>query len=158
MLLSLFAISANALDVQSWKTPEGAKVLFVETKGLPILDIRLNFDAASSRDGDKPGLALMTNNLIGTATKNKDEEQIIQDFESIGANLSVNSLKDMSMVSLRTLTRLRYCERRFTILKKWSPSQFLSINILLEIRGKHIRHLRQINSHQVRLPIKNLID
>ncbi|NBQ34473.1 MAG: insulinase family protein [Gammaproteobacteria bacterium] len=105
LLFSLFAISANALDIQSWKTPEGAKVLFVETKGLPMLDIRLNFDAASSRDGDKPGVALMTNNLIGTATKNKDEEQIIQDFESIGANLSVNSLKDMSMVSLRTLTR-----------------------------------------------------
>ena len=105
LLFSLFAISASALDIQSWKTPEGAKVLFVETKGLPMLDIRLNFDAASSRDGDKPGVALMTNNLIGTATKNKDEEQIIQDFESIGANLSVNSLKDMSMVSLRTLTR-----------------------------------------------------
>ena len=105
LLFSVFAISANALDIQSWKTPEGAKVLFVETKGLPMLDIRLNFDAASSRDGDKPGVALMTNNLIGTATKNKDEEQIIQDFESIGANLSVNSLKDMSMVSLRTLTR-----------------------------------------------------
>src|SRR6056300_1392544 len=105
LLFSLFAISASALDIQSWKTPEGAKVLFVETKGLPMLDIRLNFDAASSRDGDKPGVALMTNNLIGTATKNKDEEQIIQDFESIGDNLSVNSLKDMSMVSLRTLTR-----------------------------------------------------
>ena len=78
LLLSLFTLSASALDIQSWQTPEGAKVLFVETKGLPMLDIRLNFDAASSRDGDKPGVALMTNNLIGTATKNKMKSRLFK--------------------------------------------------------------------------------
>ena len=103
ILLSNFAV-AN-IDIQSWKTPEGAKVLFVETKGLPMLDVQLNFDAASSRDGDKFGLATLTNSLIGTATKYRNEEQIIQAFESIGAEFSTSSLKDMSIVSMRSLTR-----------------------------------------------------
>ncbi|EEZ79752.1 MAG: Zn-dependent peptidase [uncultured Candidatus Thioglobus sp.] len=93
------------LDIQYWTTPEGAKVFFAQTKGLPILDVALNFDAAASRDGDQFGLASLTNGLLGTATQYHNEEQIINAFESVGAQFSTSSLKDMSIVSLRTLTR-----------------------------------------------------
>ncbi len=86
-------------------TPEGAKVLFVQTKGLPILDISLNFDAASGKEGEKYGLASLTNSLLGSATQYRNEEQIINAFESLGAQFSGYSLKDMSIVSLRTLSR-----------------------------------------------------
>lgn len=86
-------------------TPEGAKVLFVQTKGLPILDISLNFDAASGKEGEKYGLASLTNSLLGSATQYRNEEQIINTFESLGAQFSGYSLKDMSIVSLRTLSR-----------------------------------------------------
>lgn len=106
VLLMLLVSSAQAkLDIQHWTTPEGAKVFFTETKGLPMLDIQLNFDAASSRDGDQFGLASLTSTLFGTATKYHNEEQIINAFESVGAQFSNSSLKDMSIVSLRTLTR-----------------------------------------------------
>jgi zinc protease len=98
--------SAQAkLDIQHWATPEGAEVFFAQTKGLPILDIQLNFDAAASRDGDQFGLASLTSSLLGTATKYHNEEQIINAFESVGSQFSTSSLKDMSIVSLRTLTR-----------------------------------------------------
>ena len=86
-------------------TPEGAKVLFVQTKGLSILDISLNFDAASGKEGEKYGLASLTNSLLGSATQYRNEEQIINAFESLGAQFSGYSLKDMSIVSLRTLSR-----------------------------------------------------
>jgi len=106
ILLLLFMSSAQAkLDIQYWATPEGAEVFFAQTKGLPILDIQLNFDAAASRDGDQFGLASLTSSLLGTATKYHNEEQIINAFESVGSQFSTSSLKDMSIVSLRTLTR-----------------------------------------------------
>ena len=106
VLLLLLMSSAQAkLDIQHWTTPEGAKVFFAQTKGLPILDIQLNFDAAASRDGDQFGLASLTSSLLGTATQYHNEEQIINTFESVGAQFSNSSLKDMSIVSLRTLTR-----------------------------------------------------
>jgi zinc protease len=105
-LLLLFVSSAQAnLDIKYWKTPEGAKVFFAQTKGLPMLDIQLNFDAAASRDGDQFGLASLTSALLGTATQYHNEEQIINAFEAVGAQFSNSSLKDMSIVSLRTLTR-----------------------------------------------------
>lgn len=105
LLLLLFSGNIYAkLTIQHWVTPEGAKVLFVKTQGLPMLDIALNFDAASSRDGDQYGLATLTNSLLGTATQHHSEEQIINTFESLGAQFSQYSLKDMSIVSLRTLS------------------------------------------------------
>jgi len=106
ILFLLLLTNAQAkLDIQHWTTPEGAKVFFAQTKGLPILDVALNFDAAASRDGDQFGLASLTNGLLGTATQYHNEEQIINAFESVGAQFSTSSLKDMSIVSLRTLTR-----------------------------------------------------
>jgi zinc protease len=50
VLFLLLVSSVHArLNIQHWMTPEGAKVLFVQTKGLPILDISLNFDAATAQ-------------------------------------------------------------------------------------------------------------
>ena len=97
--------NVQALDIQQWQTPTGAKVLFVQTSGLPMLDIQLNFDAASARDGEQLGVANITNQLIATATQYQDEAQILAAFEAVGAQFSRHSLKDMAMVSLRTLTK-----------------------------------------------------
>ncbi len=105
LLLFLFVSSTQALDIMQWTTPEGAKVLFAQTQGLPMLDIQLSFDAASARDGGKFGLAFLTNRLLSTATKYHDEEQIIHAFESVGAQFSRHISKDMATASLRTLTR-----------------------------------------------------
>jgi zinc protease len=81
VLFLLLVSSVHAkLNIQHWMTPEGAKVLFVQTKGLPILDISLNFDAASSTDGEKYGLASLTNSLLSSATRYHNEEQIINAF------------------------------------------------------------------------------
>ncbi|QKQ23667.1 insulinase family protein [Candidatus Ruthia endofausta] len=105
ILLLLTTQTQAKLNIMHWTTPEGAKVLFAQTKGLPMLDIALNFDAASSRDGAKFGLATLTNSLLGTTSKYHSQEQIIELFESVGAQFSTHSLKDMAIVSLRTLTR-----------------------------------------------------
>jgi zinc protease len=64
--------------------------------------ISLNFDAASSTDGEKYGLASLTNSLLSSATRYHNEEQIINAFESLGAQFSNYSLKDMSIVKNKT--------------------------------------------------------
>ncbi|SFV62010.1 FIG015287: Zinc protease [hydrothermal vent metagenome] len=105
--LFLFLLVSNlwALDIKNWQTPEGANVYFVKDKSLPMLDISLIFDAASSRDGNKYGIANLTNDLIGRSSSRYSEEEIIDKLESLGAVMSGSSLKDMSMLSLRTLTK-----------------------------------------------------
>lgn len=51
-------------EIQSWNTSNGARVLFVAAPDLPMVDVRVVFDAGSARDGDTPGLADMTNSLL----------------------------------------------------------------------------------------------
>src|SRR5690606_8428439 len=49
-------LARRKLDIQTWQTAEGAKVLFVEAHELPMFDLRLTFAAGSSQDNGTPGL------------------------------------------------------------------------------------------------------
>ena len=53
--------STNDLTIDSWQTKNGARVLFVHAPQLPMVDVRIVFDAGSARDNGKAGLASFTN-------------------------------------------------------------------------------------------------
>lgn len=98
------ALSAASPDIQHWQTSNGVKVYFVHAPELPMLDLRVVFDAGSARDGDKPGLARMTNALLSHGAGGLDADEIARRFEAVGAQFGAGSLRDMAYVSLRTLT------------------------------------------------------
>ncbi len=98
------APSHRKLDVQSWNTAEGAKVLFVEARELPMFDMRLIFAAGSSQDGDAPGLATLTNAMLNEGVAGKDVSAIAQGFEGLGADFGNGAYKDMAVASLRSLS------------------------------------------------------
>ncbi len=64
------------LDIQEWKTAEGAKVLFVEAHELPMFDLRLTFAAGSSQDAGTPGLSMLTNAMLNEGVPGKDTTAI----------------------------------------------------------------------------------
>ncbi len=90
--------------IHKWQTKSGATVLFVEASDLPMVDLRVVFDAGSARDGDKPGLSLLTNAVLTDGAGQWNADQIALRMDSVGANLGSGSLRDMAWVSLRTLT------------------------------------------------------
>ena len=92
------------LDVQTWTTAEGAKVLFVEAHELPMFDMRILFAAGSSQDGATPGLALLTNAMLNEGVPGKDVSQIAAGFDGLGADFSNGAYRDMALVSLRSLS------------------------------------------------------
>jgi zinc protease len=50
-----------ALPVQHWTQPSGAKVYLIESHGIPMVDVQIDFDAGSRRDPQgKAGLAAIT--------------------------------------------------------------------------------------------------
>lgn len=106
VLLALL-VGANAWatpDIQTWHTPNGAKVLFVNAPGLPMLDVRVVFDAGSARDGELPGLAKMTNALLSDGAGEWDANQLAERLEDRGIELSASAARDMAIVDLRSLT------------------------------------------------------
>jgi zinc protease len=98
------APSHRNLNVQTWNTAEGAKVLFVEARELPMFDLRLIFSAGSSQDGNAQGLALLTNAMLNEGVAGKDVGAIAQGFEGLGADFGNGAYKDMAVASLRSLS------------------------------------------------------
>ena len=102
-LLAL-ALPAQAVEIEEWETDEGLRVLYVAAPDLPMVDLRLTFDGGASRDGDQGGLASLTSSALRHGTAEMDSDELAERFESVGAQFSTNSLRDMAIVSLRSLT------------------------------------------------------
>jgi zinc protease len=102
LLLSL-SIAASP-QIQHWQTDNGARVYYVPAPELPLLDIRVVFDAGAARDGDHPGLALLTNSLLSEGAAGRDADAISEAFDRVGARFSSSSQRDMATLSLRSLT------------------------------------------------------
>ncbi len=92
------------LEIQTWHTAEGAKVLFVEARELPMFDLRLTFAAGSSHDQGVPGLAMLTNAMLNEGVPGKDVGAIAAGFEDLGASFGNGAYRDMAVLSLRSLS------------------------------------------------------
>jgi zinc protease len=100
----VFAPPAQAVDIERWETDAGMRVLFAPASTLPMVDIRLTFDAGAARDGGRSGLARLTSEGLALGTEAMDADMLAERFESVGAQFSTSSARDMDIVSLRTLT------------------------------------------------------
>lgn len=91
-------------EIQHWVSPQGGRVYFVPTEGLPLLDVQVVFDAGSARDGEQFGLAALTSGMLDTGAGDWDADAIAQRLENIGASLSTGVSRDSAWLSLRSLT------------------------------------------------------
>ncbi|MDO9139771.1 MAG: pitrilysin family protein [Methylobacter sp.] len=90
--------------IEHWQTPQGSRVYYVQTEGLPMVDIQVAFDAGSARDGYQFGLSALTSALLDSGAGQWSADDIAQRFESVGAQFGTGVSNDMASVSLRTLT------------------------------------------------------
>jgi zinc protease len=96
--------SRRSFAIQHWVTRNGTRVYFVEAKELPMLDLRLIFDAGGARDGELPGLASVTSRMLDEGTPTRDTSAIARSFEMAGAAFNAGSYRDMAVVELRVLS------------------------------------------------------
>ena len=94
-----------ALPIQSWEASTGARVYFVESHDLPMLDVSVEFPAGSGRDThESSGLASLTQRLMRLGTQSSDENEIARKLADVGANLNPTFDVDRAGYSLRTLS------------------------------------------------------
>jgi len=115
---ALLTLSANASPrILQWHTDKGTPVYFVESQQLPIVDVRIVFDAGSARDKGHAGVAVLTNALLAEGAADKTAQQIAEQFENVGAQFGNGALRDMAWLSLRSLRDDRYLQPALTMLK-----------------------------------------
>jgi zinc protease len=115
-LLMLSSAAVATPKIQTWQTANGVKVLFVPANEIPMLDVRVVFDAGSARDNGLSGardnglsgLAVLTNGLLSEGAAGKSSQEIAETFESVGAQIEYDAGRDMAVVGVRSLTESRY--------------------------------------------------
>ncbi|MCG6964921.1 MAG: insulinase family protein [Chromatiaceae bacterium] len=104
LLALLVGVAQAGPRVESWQTSRGAKVMYVQAPDLPMVDVRVVFDAGSARDGGLAGLARFVNNTLNEGAGDWDADNLALRFEDHGIEFGHGSLRDMAWVSLRSLT------------------------------------------------------
>ena len=109
-----FALSTPAwaaLPIQKWQQPNGAQVFLVESPGLPMVDVQIDFDAGDRRDpADKAGLAGVTASMTDKGLEARDgepaldENQLGEAWADLGASFGGGSGTDRMSFNLRSLT------------------------------------------------------
>ena len=98
-ILGILAVVATAAPpVQFWRLDNGARVLFIESRDLPIVDARLIFDAGAARDGESSGIARLTNAVLAEGAGGLNAAQLGIRFEQVGAQFGAESLRDMAQL------------------------------------------------------------
>ena len=90
-------------SVESWQTARGAKVMYVHAPDLPMVDVRVVFDAGSARDGELAGLASFANSMLSEGAGDWDANAMALRLEERGIELGSGSLRDMAWISVRSL-------------------------------------------------------
>ena len=77
-LLSLSATLAQAGPrIEQWTAPSGARVFFIESRVVPIIDVQVDFAAGGAyAPAEKTGLAGLARGLLDTGAGDLDEEKI----------------------------------------------------------------------------------
>lgn len=122
VLLGVFAGAGPAfaiLPIQNWQTSTGARVYFVETHQLPMLDVSIDFAAGSGRDTPaKSGLANLTRHMLSLGADGLSEDEIAERLADVGAQLGGRIDQDRAGMTLRTLSSERERDQALDVLSR----------------------------------------
>lgn len=130
------------LDIRRWQTEAGSRVLFVRTEQLPMLDVRLVFDAGSARDGEQAGLASLTNSMLDQGADGLDVDEIARGFEDLGAAFDTSSHRDMALITLTTLSDAEFREPALALLRRIVRAPDFPEDALDRLRTQRLQSLR----------------
>lgn len=125
--LLLWSSASAGIPIQHWAQPSGVQVYLVESHGIAMVDVQIDFDAGSRRDPQgKAGLASVTagmaskgvrvGNAVGTvgtvgtvgaagiAAPALDENGLSEAWADLGASFGAGASADRMSFSLRSLT------------------------------------------------------
>ena len=118
VILLISQVTLAGVKIEHWISPSGARVYFVESRVLPMLDIQVDFAAGSMFDPTgKSGLAALTRGTLDLGAGKFDETAIAEQMADIGANLAGGADTDRASVALRTLSAKDKREPALEILK-----------------------------------------
>ncbi|MDR2209683.1 MAG: insulinase family protein [Azoarcus sp.] len=146
-LVSLAFVSGfvqAAPRIEQWTAPTGAKVHFVASHELPMLDIQVDFAAGSAFDpADKSGLAGFTRSLLDAGADDLDEQAISERAADLGLILAGSTSDDRASLTLRTLSSARERDESVALAAIVLTKPRFPAEVLERERVRALAHLRE---------------
>ena len=138
------AAAQAALPIEHWTTSNGARVYFVRADSIPMLDVRVDFDAGARLDPPgKTGLASLTASMLGRGIEEADETQLAERFARIGAQRGASAGDDRANASLRALVGERQADEAIGLLAAILARPTFPEAVLVRERQRIIQALRE---------------
>ncbi|MCX7171499.1 MAG: pitrilysin family protein [Proteobacteria bacterium] len=149
LLVCLFSAATHAgVNIQQWTAPSGARVLFVASPTLPMLDVQVDFPAGSLYSpAEKAGLTGLTIGLLDAGAQmgetTLDEEQIAARLADIGARLSNSVDHDRASLSLRTLSSKAERDAALELMRSVMAAPNFPDDALAREKARHIAAIQE---------------
>ena len=111
LLLGLAGLAQAGIPIQHWTQPSGAGVWLVESPAVPMVDVRIDFDAGGRRDpAQQAGLASVSEAMMDKGIRASgsdpalDENALGEAWADLGASFAGSDGNDRLSFSLRSLT------------------------------------------------------
>ncbi len=151
ILVSVVLPSARAaLRIQSWNLDNGARVLFVESRAIPVLDLSIEFDAGARRDPEgKAGTAALTNAMLARgvhASENEpalSEAQILDGFADTAAERGGGAGEDQAGATLRTLSDPEQRDASVALLARILAQPSFPADLLARDKAREIAAIKE---------------
>ena len=139
-----------ALPVQQWQSAGGAPIYLIETQNLPMLDVRIDFDAGARRDPvGKSGVAAALSNMLSkgvaaqTGQPALDENALAERWADLAAQVGIGAEQDRLSISLRSLTKPELLQPAVALLARQIAQPSLPAAVWQRERGKALAALRE---------------
>lgn len=155
VLLLGSAMAHAGVKIEHWVAPSGARVYFVESRVVPILDVQVDFGAGSAFDPpEKIGLALLTRGLLDAGVAGMDEEQIASKLADTAAQLGGSTDLDRASVSLRTLATKTEREAALDLMRAVLQQPTFPESVLEREKARLIARIRESDTQPDQIAAK----
>ena len=142
-----------ALPIQHWVQPSGVAVYLVESPVVPMLDVRVDFDAGARRDpAPQAGLATVTNGMMSKGVRATghepalDENALGEAWADLGAVFGGNAGSDRMSFALRSLTYPELLARAVALAARQLATPSFPVNVWERERERLSAAIREANT------------
>ncbi|MBI4311575.1 MAG: insulinase family protein [Chloroflexi bacterium] len=126
------------------RMPNGLQVLVVEKRDAPLVSFGLALSAGGVADPPaKPGLAAFTSAMLQEGTASRTSQQIAREFEQMGAQLSISTGREQTLIATETLSK--HWETALEIIADIAQNPTFPEHEMERVRKERLTALRRMN-------------
>jgi len=134
-------------QVKAWTTDSGTAVKFVEARGLPIVDIVLQFRAGTTQDTVLPGLASLAFYMLDEGSQQHTATQQAEQLERLGAVMEKQIRLEHATLSLRSLSTEALFDPALALFIDLVARPAFTADALAKIKSQLLRHSASREHH-----------